>query len=216
MKIQPPKLQKNLTEVSNINSCAKNAITLETKIFATIFSNEKMQIEDFSAVEFEGCVFKGCVFTDAILEKATFIDVAFELCDFSNCKLRESYFNRCSFENCKCTGANLCECIVKHTIFKNSNLKYTIFDKSKLSFVILNEVDFSGGSMSEAVLKNVEFIDSKIISCNFFKTPLKDIDFTSDDFENPILQNPPQELLGAIVNTAQATDLVRLIGVVVR
>lgn len=58
--------------------------------------------------------------------------------------------------------------------------------------------------------------DCRFIATDFFRTPLKDLDFTTCTLEGISVSDGGSELQGAVVNLYQAAELARLLGVIVK
>ncbi len=78
-----------------------------------------------------------------------------------------------------------------------------------------------GTDFTEANFEEVRFKKFKTKECifknnSFFKTPLKGLDFSDDEFENPIFSEGNRELVKLKVNRYQAADLAAFLGVIVK
>jgi uncharacterized protein YjbI with pentapeptide repeats len=72
----------------------------------------------------------------------------------------------------------------------------------------------SNSNISECKLINLELDYISFINTSFFKTPLKGIDFTGSKIDGMILSG--EELKGAIVSVYQASELAKLLGLIVK
>ena len=61
-------------------------------------------------------------------------------------------------------------------------------------------------------LKQMKLDQSQFINTEFFKTPLKDLDFTTCILEGISVSTEGNELKGALVNVYQAAELAKLLG----
>lgn len=98
----------------------------------------------------------------------------------------------------------------------HSNFTYANFEHSKFQKLILSSSNFSNACLAECILKEIELKDVTLNNCDFFKTPLKGIDFRESRIEDVILSDTHMELRGAIVDTYQAAALARFLGVVIK
>lgn len=65
-------------------------------------------------------------------------------------------------------------------------------------------------------LKQMKLDQSQFINTEFFKTPLKDLDFTTCILEGISVSTEGNELKGALVNVYQAAELAKLLGIVIK
>lgn len=216
MSIKTPVILQDLAAVSDFYTYAQDKILQDDRIEDIIVCENIITGEDFYRIELSSAIFQKCMFTNCNFLKGSFVDVKFAACDFSNCNFEETYFDRCRFEECKCMGINLSESVIKNTLFKESGLQYAVFDKSKITDSGFCNVDFTEGSFSEVNLKGFTAKDCNFIKSNFFKTSLKNIDFSSSELILPILSSPPEELRGSIISPNQALDLIELWGIKVK
>ena len=66
------------------------------------------------------------------------------------------------------------------------------------------------------LLQQIELSRCSFVQAEFFKTPLKGIDFTDCTLDGIRLSEGKSELKGAIVSSYQAAELARLLGVIIK
>ena len=211
-----PQFASPLIPIKEFACYAQHFLSEETPICDIECDEERIERGNFYSIETQKCLFKNCVFNTCSFENASFIDVLFEGCDLSNSKCAGAYFERCRFVSCKCLGIDMSASVVKQVSVESSNFQYANFNKSRMTDVQFQHVDFTEASMSEAKLVRFQAVKSKFIKNNFFKTMLAAVDFTDNELVAPTVSTPPIELKGAVINSFQATDLIRLWGVVVK
>lgn len=216
MSITSPQIADKLTQIGDFSSYVQELLLEELPLSEVKSCEERIEGAWFCKMETLNSIFHSCTFHNCNFENASFIDVVFQSCDLSNSKFTGSYFERCKFVSCKCVGIDMSDTIVKQTTFEHSNFQYSNFDKIKLSDVQFDHIDFTESSMSEAKLKRFEATDCRFVNNNFFKTLLKAVDFSNNEFAAPMVSTPPFELKGAIINMFQAADLIGIWGVVVK
>ena len=113
-------------------------------------------------------------------------------------------------------GCDLSNASIKHTGFSESNLKYAFLEQSQLESIQFAHCELTEASFAAVMFKNAEMIESQFIRNNFFKTSLKQIDFSNCDFIAPLVSDHQSELKGIIVNPMQALDLVSLWGITIK
>ena len=76
--------------------------------------------------------------------------------------------------------------------------------------------DFSKAGFSKCRMSNTVWEQVCFREANFFKTVLKDQDFTKSSIEGIVLSDERGELEGAVVNTFQALGLAKRLGLVIQ
>lgn len=84
----------------------------------------------------------------------------------------------------------------------------TVWDGCIVKDCLIREAAFSEASLKKLSLEKVDFSGT-----DFFLTPLKGIDLSDCTIERIILSDSFRELKGATINSVQAADLIRLLGV---
>ncbi|KAB1438558.1 pentapeptide repeat-containing protein [Candidatus Galacturonibacter soehngenii] len=219
MKLQKPSMIRELTQISD---------TEEIIEILQIARREEKEIErlhikgcflmevDASGNRLQNVIFENVRFSECNFYKSTFIDVIFVNCDLSNCDFKEGYFNRCEFINDKALGARFGRSIFKDVLIKESNFEFTDLSETNLSVVELVASNFKNASLSGCKLKNLLCNQVDFVQTNFFKTPLKGIDFTNSLITGIIVSDTGMELRGAKVDLYQAAELAKLFGVIIK
>ena len=212
MNIYKP-IIKELSEVSNlymlIEQYKEDGMCIENKSF------NKIEEIDLSCeeIEFEKCVFKNCKIVGN-LERATFHDIIFENCDFSNCIFKEGSFIRVEIKNCKMVGCDFSDSRIYHFTTTDSNLEYANFSNTNFEGILFKNCDLSSVAFSECKFKNLYFENSKLIYTQFFGTKLNNIDVSSCDMYGIVTKM--EDIKGLIVNDFQAVELSKLMGIVIK
>lgn len=208
MKIIAPNEAKTMTEIEEFRRYSEEYIREELPIYHASICGCHYEDETFHKITIHQSRFLNSNFKSCDFEKSTFIDVIFQSCDFSNSKFSGAYFERCWFDSCKFMGVVMTDTIFKHITMKESNFQYSYLDKTRMSNVMLETVDLTEVSLTEAKIKSFEAKNTKFVKNNFFQTPLKGIDFTNNEFLSPTVSEPPDELKGITINMTQAVELI--------
>lgn len=194
---------------------------------STLSSNTQHEIEnkqikgaliteyDFSEYTFEQIIFDNCRFLHCTFHKASFTDVRFNNCDLSNSNFSNGYFSRCQFNSTKAVGTNFTEAFFRNISFTDCILKYATFHAMKRELLSLTTCDCNEAFFSACRLKSAQFNNSTFLRVEFFKTPLKGLNFTTCNIENILVSAERTELRGMIVNHMQAAQLAKLMGLVI-
>lgn len=216
MKIQKPKLIQGLTEISDFMEILQEAKQNETEIEEMHIKGAYCVGEDISEIRFSNIFFENCRFNECSFIKCSFIDVIFKNCDFSNCDMSQGYFNRCEFQMNKALGVKFVEAIWKDVFIQEGNFKYVNLDKAKIDVAEFKESSFESASLTECKVKSLQCEKVEFLNTNFFRTPLKGIDFTKSTITGMVVSAEGTELKGVIVDLYQAAELAKLFGVIIR
>lgn len=191
------------------------AVNEEMPLEGEIFANETVagflaEKAEFCRLRFEKCRFEKCYFA-----KASFLNVEFLNCDFSNCMMEDTYWKMVSFVDCKGQGANFTNGVFRNVKFTGCKLDYANFTRALWENLEIRQTTFVSASLSEVKLKKILLEGDRFEKTDFFKTPLKGVDFSRCDVEQLILSDDLREIRGAKLSPEQAVDIARLLGVTV-
>lgn len=199
------------------NLAARIAFSLEEEmpLEGEVFINEAVaQLQapkaEFCRLRFEKCRFEGCHF-----QKASFLNVEFVNCDFSNCVMEDTYWKMVSFLDCKGQGANFTNGVFRNVKVAGCKLDYANFTRGLWDNLEIRQTTFVSASLSEMKLKKIFLEGDRFEKTDFFRTPLKGVDFSRCDLEQIILSDDLHEIRGAKLSPEQAVDIARLLGVTV-
>ncbi|MCC8155551.1 MAG: pentapeptide repeat-containing protein, partial [Tannerellaceae bacterium] len=165
------------------------------------------------SLSFSSCKFEKWTFMARPCRMARFIDIIFKNCDFSLADLGGSSFIRVEFTDCKLSGTNLSEGTFNQVLFNNCHGKYSLFNNDKFTGTSFSSCDLQGVVLDECKLHSIYFDACNLSEAEFYYTPLKGVDFRTSVIDRIRLNGP--ELKGAIVNSFQAADLARILGVII-
>ena len=111
-------------------------------------------------------------------------------------------------------GTDFTEAGFDQVVFTDCNGKMANLAEGKLKHVSFEKSDFSGGGFQQCMFKAVSIQECSLIGSEFFNTQLSGVDFTSSEIGGIVLSGA--ELRGAVVTAAQACDLSRFLGLVIR
>lgn len=185
---------------------------LDRRMDNCAFENETYE-EDLSGREFYECTFKNIILTNKALQ-ASFTDVIFDHCDFSNVDFEESSFRRVEFIHCRLTGAQFINATLKDVLIKESQCNYTNWNGSKMTQLELQDTIFTEGSFSLLEQKDVVVEHCDFTNCEFINTKLNGFDFSTSEISGITVTS--EDLKGAIVNSDQAIVCAKLLGMIVK
>lgn len=204
---------KKIADPSFTEECILSDFRIEngTRVDSALFENEicdkKMEQIDFYECKMKHISFSG-------MQSCSFVDVIFEHCDFSNIHMNECIFRRCEFINCKMTGTEFLG-----SRFTDVKLISSQCILANLSDTVWNYCIWKETSFREAYLHTCSFSKLKVDTCDFqfcefYETPLADIDFTTSNINGIAVQ--PVNLKGMVINAMQAVALIEVFGIVVK
>jgi uncharacterized protein YjbI with pentapeptide repeats len=211
-----PQLDDNLDEPKDLLRLLEEHQDTGDDIYHLRIKDAVLENHFFSSLEFNGVLFEHCMFTSVALKHSTFDNVLFRDCDFTNCNFSDSWFTCCEFTTVKNIGADFRNSKLFDMTIDNSNFRYSNFSASGINTCAILGSDMSDTFFAECVFKSVVLDASKFIRTDFFKTPLKSLDFSTCDLQAICISDEYKELKGVVVNTFQAVDLSRFLGIVIK
>lgn len=162
-------------------------------------------------VLFTSCRFSGCHF-----EKASFRQTVLRNCDISNCNFGDSYWDCCTLEEIKGPGLLWQESSLHHILFRHCQMRYANLTRAGLEFVQFEQCGLQEASFSACKFKNCQWSESDLSKGDFFRAPLCNIDLSDCEISGIMVSDDFHELKGVTVNSFQAVELSKLLGLVVK
>lgn len=210
--LQEPKLPSGLREITDLADAWAAELPLHgIRAVGGIFCEK-----DLSGLEVRGGRMEGCRFSDGSILRAAFFDMCFTDCDFSNCRMTDSYFERCRFQGCKWVGADLSGSMLRHVTAETCTFSLARLDRIECRSVLFRGCDWTETSCTEASLHDFQAENTWFVRTCFFKTPLDGVDFTENELQGLIVSDTLRELHGMTVRPEQAVELISLCGVKVK
>lgn len=216
MKIKSPEIREPLVCRDDLDIVLQEAAKEGLDVAGIHVKNAVLTEGFFSGSCFYQVIFENCRLLNCTFSKTRFIDVRFQGCDCSNTDFSEGYFHRCTVKSSKWLGANFYRSSWQQVTWQDCNFQFANFSQNHLLQLAAYGSDFSESYLTECKLKQIELVESRFLKTNFFKTSLKNIDFSQCQMEGIIISDTAEELRGATINPVQAVDLVKLFGVVVK
>ena len=214
--IKKPRLDFPLDEPSDFLTLLEERQESEDDLYHLHIKDVVLEDQYFSGLEFNGVLFEHCTFTNVAFKNASFDNVLFKTCDLTKCNFSDSWFTRCEFKTVKNAGADFRNSKLFDVTIDDSHFRYSNFSASGFNACAILNSDMSDTFFAECVFKSVVLDASKFIRTDFFKTPLKSLDFTTCDLEAICISDEHKELKGAVVNSFQATGLSKFLGVIIK
>lgn len=173
-------------------------------------------IEDVRAdnVSISRFVFDGCTFQHAALHGLDVTDVCFQNCSITNVDFGHALIHRTVFKDCNLTGIDMREATFRNVVFENCIMRYSFFRSSDMDRTAFRTCRMENADFQQVKLANVFFSGCNMKQTQMSGTALAGIDLSTCEIDGIGVRI--EDLTGAIVAPAQAAELCRLMGVVVK
>lgn len=187
----------------------------DDEVFSAIRS-EASVIENINAehVSFDRCVFSGCTFRNVSLQRLDISDSRFVNCNLSNVDFGKALIHRTVFEGCNLTGIDFRESAFRNTVFDNCLTRYSFFRSSDLDRSAFHSCRMEQADFQQVKLARVSFAECDMTQVRLSGTKLKEVDLSTCCIDG--LGVTIEDLPGVIVSPAQAVDLAKLTGLIVK
>lgn len=95
-------------------------------------------------------------------------------------------------------------------------MTYSNFTSCRITGFKDKKSNFNHAFFAQCSFEEAQFNQSSFQGVEFFQTPLHDLDFSTSNIDGIIVSESKKELVGIIVNAAQAIDIARMYGVVIK
>ena len=171
---------------------------------------------DFSGLNFNRMVFVDCDLQNCDFSRASFMDALWGDSNLSNARFDHGFFSGCCLLAVKGVGADFTAGRLTGVRIAACNFQYGNFSRCRCHKLRIEQSDLSEAVFSESILQEADFSESRFNRTTFFRTPLAGIDLTSCEINGLGLSDSAAELRRAVVSPAQAVELAKLLGVVVK
>jgi uncharacterized protein YjbI with pentapeptide repeats len=205
---------ENIPASSDLVPVDAEALFAGERLEESLVQNLVMSGRKIESLAAWNSIFNSVSLASSKLGRLRLQDVRLAGCDFSNAILHKFEAIRVEFVDCRMTGMSAIECHWEDTLVENCDLRYLQLNNSRI-----RNSEFKSSNLSEADLRGVDF-ESVIFSTAILRradlTGAKHhgTDFCGAEIEGVIVR--PEDLRGAIFNAAQAIDLARLLGIIIK
>ena len=206
--IRPPELPAEL-EAGELSDLDPRALVEARRLDGPALGRAKA-----SGVRFEGVHVVGGALDESALVNLTWLDVVCERCNLSMIDWRGAKLTRVVFRGCRLTGAKLVEgelesvrfvdCQLDYAAFTGTRLRQVAFDSCQMRETFFQGGDLTGTAFAECDLEGADFGGAKLQGADVSSSRLARITIGAGDVR------------GLVVSRAQASELARLLGIVVR
>ncbi len=206
--IQSPRLPKSLT--------SETITTLDdhTEYFSASISGGELTDRVAASVIFEQAVLRRVNFTQSRLPSLRLLDAQLDNCDLTGAVWEEARLQRVAFNSCRLMGMQLLEARCADVVFNDCTLESAIFASTTFK-----AVRFENCRLDEAVFTEADLSHTVFQRCDLTRADLRGSKLLGADFRGSIIngmQVGALELKGAIIEPAQAVQVVNLLGLIVK
>ncbi len=153
-------------------------------------------------------------FASSRIAKFRLRDVRLVKCDLSNAVLRGFEANRIEFVDCRMTGMSAVECHWKDVLVENCDLRYAQLSDGQIRSSEFKSCNLGDADLRGTNLEGAIFTNAMLCRADLSRAGLRGTDLRGAEIEGVTVR--PEDLRGAIVNVAQAIDLARLLGLIIK
>jgi uncharacterized protein YjbI with pentapeptide repeats len=210
----PRALPENLSIIGDLVPVEAEALFTGERIEESLAQNLVLSGRKIESLVAWNSIFDNVSLASSKISKLRLRDVRLIKCDLSNAILPGFDATRIEFIDCRMTGMRAIGCHWEDTLVESCDLRYVQLTDSHI-----RSSEFKSCNLSEADLRGVNFdgaIFSNVIlrQADLSRAKLQGIDLRGAEIEGFIIR--PEDLRGAVFNVAQAIDLARLLGIVIK
>lgn len=191
-------------------SCAREEETAR----GFLLRDAAIPLDALPALDLRDCRLENCRLTGVLAARPSLVETVLENCDLAGADLTGAVLRRVEFRRCRATGLLLARSLAQQVRLEECVCRYLNLCASDWKKAEFRGCDLSGASVQETRLAGVSFTECSLAGAELFRTPLAGIDLTTDQLEGISLSGG--ELRGAVVTSYQASELARLLGVIIR
>jgi len=166
------------------------------------------------SVRFDGVHIAGGALDESKLANLTWLDVVCERCNLSLLDWRGAKLTRVVVRGCRLTGAKLVECELDSVRFIDCHIDYASFSNTRFRQVVFESCQLREAHFHGADLTGTSFVGCELQGADFGRTKLQGVDVSSSNLGQ--ITVGPADVRGLVVNRSQASELAKLLGLVVR
>lgn len=170
---------------------------------------------DAAHVSLQHMLFDACSFVNVVLHNLDLTDAKLVNCNLANIDWASSVMHRTQFIGCNLTGVDLRgatlrnvifqQCVIRYSFFREASLKQTAFIGCRMEYADFQQTKLSGKTF---------FQQSNLTRAQMSGTALREIDLSDCIIDGIGVR--AEDLAGAIVSPAQAVELAKLLGIIVK
>jgi uncharacterized protein YjbI with pentapeptide repeats len=205
---------KNVPGIDDLTPVDAEKLLADGRLEESFFQSIDLSGRSIPSLVIWNSIFDNVSFASSKIGKLRLGDVRLIRCDLSNAVLQGFEANRVEFIDCRMIGMRAIECQWQDVLVENCDLRYAQQCDAKIrgsEFKSCNlaEADLRGSNLEGTIFTNV-----MLHRADLNRAKLRGTDLRGADIEGIAMQ--PEDLRGAVVSVAQALDLARFLGVVIK
>ncbi|HJD24110.1 MAG TPA: pentapeptide repeat-containing protein [Firmicutes bacterium] len=177
----------------------------------------EIPLDALPALELRDCRLEGCRITGSaagLAGRPSLVETVLDGCDLAGADLSGAVLRRVELRRCRAVGLLLARSLGYEVRLTECVCRYLNLSASEWKKAAFAGCDLSGASIEEVKLPGAVLTGCNLTGAELLRTPLGGIDLTSDQLDGISLGGG--ELRGAVVTRYQASELARLLGVVIQ
>jgi len=159
-------------------------------------------------------ILEGVSLSACEIPAARFQDVRFVKCDLSNASLRGFEARRVEFIDCRLIGMAATECQWQDVLVQNCDGRYVQLNDGRIRTGEFRASDFSEADFRGTDLEGTSFAQVLLSRADLSHSKLRNADLRGAAIDGILVGS--EDVRGAIVTAAQAMELARLLGLVIK
>src|ERR1700720_1206395 len=192
-----------------IDSLLGGAVLEDSRAEAIDLSGRKLQ-----ELKLRSSVLERISFAQCEIQSLQLRDVRLVKCDLSNTVLLGFEARRVEFLECRLTGMKAFECKWQDVLVEHCDARYAQFNSGVLRACEFQATQLQDADFRAADLKGAIFTRAMLNRADFTGAKLRKADFRGADIEGIVVR--AEDVAGAVVTPAQAMELSRLLGLVIK
>jgi uncharacterized protein YjbI with pentapeptide repeats len=208
---KPPYLQPGADDLAPVSADAVVAgePIVESRLVGADLSGRKLAVFVAKNAILEGVSLSACD-----IPAARFQDVRLVKCDLSNAILRGFEARRVEFIDCRLIGMAATECQWQDVLVQNCDGRYVRLSDGRVRAGEFRASDFSEADFRGTDLEGASFAQVLLSRADLSHSRLRNADLRGAEIDGILVGS--EDVRGAIVTAAQAMDLARLLGLVIK
>jgi uncharacterized protein YjbI with pentapeptide repeats len=167
-----------------------------------------------SALKISTSLFHNVSFANCEIGSIRLRDVRMLKCDLSNAILRGFEATHVEFVDCRLIGMRAIECRWESVLFENCDVRYAQLNSGQIRICECRGSQFAESDLRAADLEGTIFTHTILDRADLTGAKLRNTDLRGAQIEG--ITVAPEDVRGAIVTAAQAMELARLLGVIIK
>ena len=196
-----------------------STVSIDLLLGGSVLEDSRAEAIDLSGRKLEELKLRSSVlerisFAQCEIRSLQLRDVRLVKCDLSNSVLLGFEARRVEFLECRLTGMKAFECKWQDVLVEHCDARYAQFNSGALRACEFQSTQLQDADFRAADLKGAAFTRAMLNRADFTGAKLRKADFRGADIEGIVVR--AEDVAGAIVTPAQAMELARLLGLVIK